>query len=436
MPRNGGVARVIAYPQLDSTVWTSSDAAPPIDRVLAFDPDAGLIAAVNTKGAALWIDLRVGAVTIAGKGNLRSLSSADGSNIYGVGADGAVARFTTSGNWLFKPPQAARAVFPQINGTALILGGRGENTRIWRVHAPDTTVTDSITVANVNDGVGAPLGDRLFLTRPSGDVIGLRTRTLQVGNAIKLPHRAVAIATSPSGDRAYVVLDSANALAVVDPYQNAVVATTTLPGRARDLRIDPSGRYVLIRAATGDSVWVLSVGTDKITRTVRSQWRGDLPFVAVDVVIVTTDGNDVVFEGAREQRVAGGASDFWYPFLWNGLRPRAASLDSAPVVAPDTDSTAVVAPPPPETTAVAPPPVVDTAPKQFTVSFGVFLDEPRAREEAAKISVNGQTARVVTSMTAGTAVFRVILGPFPTHDEADRAGRAANRQYVVNTGPP
>ena len=40
VPRNGGVARVTAYPQLDSTVWTSADAAPALEGVLSFDPDA------------------------------------------------------------------------------------------------------------------------------------------------------------------------------------------------------------------------------------------------------------------------------------------------------------------------------------------------------------------------------------------------------------
>jgi hypothetical protein len=436
VPRNGGVARVTAYPQLDSTVWTSSDVAPALERVLAFDPDAGLIAAVNTKGAPVWLDLRVGAVTIPGKGNNHSLVSVDGSNIYGVGADGAVARFTTAGNWLFKPPQAGRAVFPQTNGTTLILGGRAGDTRLWRVRPPETTVSDSATVANVTGGVGAPLGDRVFLTRPPSDVLILRARTLQLGAPIKLEHHALAIATSPSGDRAYVVLDSTTSLAVVDPYQNSVVSKTTLPGRARDLRVDPFGRYILVRAATGDSVWVISVGTDRVAKTVHSDWRGDLPFVAVDGSIVVTDGKDVVFQGAKDVRVPDGASDFWYPFMWNGLRPRAASLDSVPMVRVDSDSVKV-APPPAETTTVVAPPRGDTAAaKEFTVSFAVFLDEGQARDEASKISVNGQTARVVTGMTAGTAVFRVVMGPFPSRDEADRAGRASGRQYVVNAGAP
>jgi hypothetical protein len=437
VPRNGGVARVTAYPQLDSTVWTSSDAAPALDRVLAFDADAGLIAAANTKGAPVWIDLRLGGVTTAGKGNVRGLTSVDGSTIYGAGTDGAVARFTPTGNWVFKTPQAARAVFPQANGSILVLGGRGDNARIWRVHPPDTTITDTLRAANVTGGAGAPLGDRVFLTRSPSDVISLRTRTLDLGAPIPLGHRPIAIETTPSGDRAYVALDSSATLIGIDPYQNRVVSRTTLPGMPRDIRVDPFGRYVLVRAATGDSVWVVSIGTDQVVRTVHSPWRGDVPFVAVDGAIVTIDGADVVLSGATDVRVPGGASDFWYPFVWNGLRPRNAALDQQPTFAPDSDTVVVALPAPAETTVVAPPPPpVDSAKLGFTVSFAVLLDEATARDRASRISVNGQTARVVTGMTAGTTVLRVVLGPFPTREEAERVGRAANHAYVVYTGAP
>jgi cell division protein FtsN len=70
------------------------------------------------------------------------------------------------------------------------------------------------------------------------------------------------------------------------------------------------------------------------------------------------------------------------------------------------------------------------------VSFASLLDEPKARDQASKISVNGQTARVVTSMTSGMAVYRVVLGPYATREEADRAGRASGQSYYVYAGTP
>jgi hypothetical protein len=194
---------------------------------------------------------------------------------------------------------------------------------------------------------------------------------------------------------------------------------------------------VLVRDASSDSVWVLSVGTDRVAETVRSQWRDDLPFVAVDGTIALADGRDVVLHGSRgDTRVADGASDFWYPFAWNGLRPRAASLDERTPAPAESDTTKRPAPPAAPETGAPRPPAVDSARLGYTVSFAVMLDEARARDEAAKISVNGQTARVVTGMTGGTAVYRVVLGPYATRDEAERVGKAANRTYVVYAGTP
>ena len=104
-----------------------------------------------------------------------------------------------------------------------------------------------------------------------------------------------------------------------------------------------------------------------------------------------------------------------------------------------TDSDTTVAPPvtsPAETTAAHPSPVVDSAISGFSVSFAALLDEAKAREQASRIVVQGQTARVVTSVTSGTAIYRVVLGPYRTRAEADQVGRASGLSYVVYPGTP
>lgn len=442
VPRNGGVAQVAAYPNTDSTVWTATDAAPALDRVLAFDPDAGLIAGADARGYPVWLDLRVGSVSVPGKGHLRDIESVDGSTIYGVGADGAVARFTPAGNWLYKPPQPAAAAFPQSGGTLIVLGGKGDDARLWRIFPPESRVRDSLTVPNAVRGIGAPLGDQLYIVSSDHKLTGVHARTMKAGRPIEFDHAIGDIATTPSGDRFYVLEDSVDAVQVVDRYQDRVTARVDLPGRPRELRVDPFGRFVLARAATGDSVWVIAVGTDRVLGIIHSAWRGDVPFVAPDGAIGAIAGNDLVLiDGATlrpRSRVFNGASEFWYPFVWNGLRPRNEALDK-PVEFP-TDSDTIrrpTAPARPESTAVrAPAPAVDSAKLGFTVSFAALLDEGKARDQAAKISVNGQTARVVTSMTNGMAIYRVVLGPYPTREEADRIGHASGVNYVVYPGSP
>ena len=221
-----------------------------------------------------------------------------------------------------------------------------------------------------------------------------------------------------------------------------------LPGRARDLRVDPFGRFVLVRAAAGDSVWIVSIGTDKVVGTLHSAWRGDLPFVAPDGSIAVTDGADVAFVDPATllaiRRAVDGSADFWYAFTWSGLRSHAQPVDTNSLAPTDVDTATVTpAPPlrlPPRDTA-APPRLSPAAPGDsskigFTVSFAVLLNDAKARELAAKIVVDGKPARVVTGVNEGTAVYRVVLGPYTTRDEAERVGRASGQTYYVYAGTP
>jgi cell division septation protein DedD len=88
----------------------------------------------------------------------------------------------------------------------------------------------------------------------------------------------------------------------------------------------------------------------------------------------------------------------------------------------------------------APAPVPqDTAvkrPQGFTVSFAALLVPERARELAAQIRVGSENARVITAMRDGSAIYRVVLGPYPTREEAERVGRESKQSYWVYEGGP
>jgi DNA-binding beta-propeller fold protein YncE len=443
--RSGGVARVSAFANLDTVVWSGSDTLPSLSRVLGFDGDAGVVAAADTRDRPLWLDLRNGTLTVGTIRSVRDLVTADGSNIFGVGADGAVARFAPSGNWVGKMPRPARAAFPQSTGTLVVLGGSGSDAHLWRLRPPEHKLVDSLGVPGVENGTEAPLGERIYLSAGK-TLFAVTARTFSKGRDIRLDHSVRAIAASPSGDRVYVLTDSSQTLNEITSTSDQVTSRIDLPGEARGLRVDPLGRYVLVRAAHGDSLWVVSVGTDRVVAGMRSSWRGDVPFVAPDGTIATLMGSDVTFidpsNPRRMQVVTDGAQDFWYPFVWQGFRPRSAALDRPADFGRDSD-TVDIAPPaagaPVTRTPVAPAaplPPTDTARAQFNVSFAVLLDEAKARAQAAKIVVDGKTARVVTGVTDGTAVYRVVLGPYATREQADRAGRASGRSYYIYAGSP
>ena len=446
LPRGGGPVRVLAYPGLDSVVWGATDAAPAIDRVLSFDEDGGLLAFVDSKGQPGRIDFRLDNVGLATRTRLSDVASIDGSTVYGLTKDGSVSRLTPSGDWSFKPPHPARALVPLADGSLILISTKDQAALLWRLYPPEPKLLDTATVAGAAKASWVQAGDRLYFT-VNEELVGVRTRDLQALNNIELDGHARALVATPSGDRLYVLTDSSAQIDIIDRYRERVTDHIALPGIAQRLRIDPLGRYLLAHAAKGDSVWVVAIGNDSLVGAVRSVWRTDLPFVAPDGAIAVASEGDVVFldgQTLREkQRIKNGARDFWYSFTWTGFRPRDAGLDQ-PVQFPGADSTDSTATPPDSAAVItAPPPVRDSTPtpqapvvKGWIVSFAALLSEQKARELAASIQVRGEAARVLATSRDGQPVYRVVLGPYPTKDEAERVGRESRRDYWVFEATP
>jgi hypothetical protein len=81
-------------------------------------------------------------------------------------------------------------------------------------------------------------------------------------------------------------------------------------------------------------------------------------------------------------------------------------------------------------TMVEPPRPPATA-KGYVVSFAAVLTEQKANETAAGISVNGVRPRVVQGQTGSTTIYRVVLGPYSSREEAERVGRDSRRPFWI-----
>jgi hypothetical protein len=435
--RAGDPPRVYAYDKLDSTVWAAGDPAPTPSEVLAFDEESGNVAYEDTRGRPVSLELRLGTLGVAAAKKQTGLASADGVAIYGVTTTGEVVRTTPTGEWTWKPPLPANAVFPQPEGGLLVSVGGGANRRLLKIFPPEKKIRDSIALPVASRTVRTQLGDRVFFAVDSGLIV-LRTRTMDWGVPIHFDEPISVMQSTPSGDRVYVLTQSRRTISVVDRFREEVTATIDLPGDAGDLRVDPFGRYLLARTAGKDSLWVVAIGTERVIGALRSEWRNDLPFVGYDGSVLVANGSDVLgFDGEtlrQRFRVAGGGQDFWYPFLWDGFRPRSASLDEP--VRFDTTKIGIAADSTfsGDTTTRT---VADSAEAHgFIVSFAAFLTEDRASELASRIKVGGETARVVPAARGGSTIYRVVLGPYLTRDEADRAGKESGHAYWVFEGLP
>lgn len=440
VPKSGGAPRVYGYPKVDSLVWASTDPAPTPVEVLAFDDNSGSLAYTDARGRPVLLELRLGTIAVSSK-KLSGLASADGTAIYGISEKGDVVRVTPTGEWTYKPPQPANALFPQPDGELLISVGSGAKRRLLRIVPPEGRIRDSVPFPVASRTARSQISDRLYLAVDSGLVV-FRTRTMDWAPPIPFEEPIAVMASTPSGDRVFVLTDARKSIAVVDRYRDRVTAVVQLPAKADDLRIDPFGRYLLARAAEGDSIWVVAVGTERLIGGIRGAWRPDLPFVGPDGAVAVASGADVIFYDGEtlkpRSRVRGAADEFWHPLVWDGFRPRAASLDepvrfdTSVVGAPDTTAPAVSA-------VTVDTTVGDTtagAVPGFIVSFAAFLAEDRAKELAARIRVGGETARVVATRRGDATIYRVVLGPFLTREEAEHAGRESGHSYWVFEGLP
>ena len=182
LPRAGGPLRVLAYPRLDSVVWSSTDPAPSISRVLAFDEEAGLLSFVDAKGVPARVDFRLDNVGVATRTRLTGVSSVDGATIYGLTKDGSLLRSTPSGDWTFKAPRPARAAIPLSDGSLLLVASKEHAAIVWRLRPPDTKILDSAEVPGAAMALSSVsvVANALLLRRwrPSKQHVGSRPPTL------------------------------------------------------------------------------------------------------------------------------------------------------------------------------------------------------------------------------------------------------------------
>ncbi len=452
VPRAGGTGRVHLYPNLDSAVWLV-DEAPRVARVLAFDAREGTIAFVDAKGLPGRINLRETDVRTASRAKLTSLSSTNGTDIFGITSKGVVTRFNpVSPDWQFEPPVPARSVFAQPNGDLIVAANKGAQTILWKLRPPDELVDDSTVLPLSGRGVSTQVGDRVYFTVDSG-LVGVKARDLSPVGALKFGSPVRALAPTPSGDRLYVATTTEKEIAVVDRYTERVKTQIPLPAAPSDLRMDALGRYLFARFPNADSVWVINIGTNKLVGALPTRWEADLPAMTPDGNLALLGVRDVTLVDPEKlevkQTVTGGAKDFWYFFAWDGFRPRAQGIDDPVTFANDsTFEDSLGANPtqsPFDTAGRAPLTAADSAsrqpgasssPRTFSVSFAALLSVEKARDLAAAITINGTPAHVVATNTAGSPIFRVVMGPYPTREEADKIGRASRRDYWIYEGSP
>ena len=496
LPASGGAARAYRYPALDTVIWTTRAALPARLQTLAFNADAGTLALHDAAGIVWRLTLGSGQLERAMALPLGQTASLDGDGVFGT-SRGSVLRLTSTEQtpWQVRTEASLSQLQPLRDGGVLLIGQRGDKTVLTRFRPPSTTAVDSAVLDGAARLISAAGGDRYYLSDGPRRLVSVRARDLENLGVIRIGDSVVATASSPSGDRVYVLGtdDGESRVQVINKYSDEIVAKIDVPADANALRMDPLGRYLLVRhGGESDSVLVIGIASDTPLGRFSTAWREDLPLVFPDGRLAILRGDDVVVLSAAEFRpvavIPGGAKDIWRVVQWNGFRRRAGEAalrasatltdtstrrarDSAKVqdsmkartpadslrrdstkLSRDTiarrQSRADSARLQSDSVRKASIRVESGPPSRpdqslgaalgergtFVVQFAALKAERPAQQLAAAIKANGEKARVIVTSSNGIALYRVILGPFRSRAEAERAGQAAGRDYWVFEG--
>ncbi|MEK6597974.1 MAG: SPOR domain-containing protein [Gemmatimonadota bacterium] len=424
LPAGGG--GVIAY-RSDSLLpggWASA-AVTAVTRPLGYDIDQRIVYFLDRRDRLTALDMEAG----------NSRPMVEGVRVATVGPDGAafvvdslgrlirVSRrtFTTFRQRFTSPPLA---LFGTLGGQVIALT-RDSVTRL-QLHSPEQ-VSDGVTLEP--GPVTATIWGEVVSASSRKGVRLIRLSDARGERTLALSDAPIDEAFSPSGHRLYVLTD-ADQLLVFNRFSGSRIHTVDLPGSARQIRPDPSGRWMLIRPVAADSVWVLDLATlSPSILSYPSTWGVTLPLVAGAATLLTAEGLDVVGRDLSVSRsapisvVVGGAEDTWLAVPWVPAQQAQAVLAAAESASAVQDSSLQILPT--QGTPAGP---------GFYLQVSSSQSEVWARDLANQLSASGLPT-VVWSPAGPDEGYRVVIGPYPSRDEAEETGRRVGRPYFIVTAP-
>jgi len=409
--RRAADVRVYELPTLDEIDWRFDTPALLAERVLGFAPDDDQVYVLAPKGQLYALDLATGRARQADTGVVRAGLGPTGTALV-AGATGRIA--AVSGRRVVPVGRVAGGDIEFLWGTA---GGRV----VVVLHNADGRRLVTITGGKV--GEGRPLPDGPLAVGPWGDVAAVATDSgVLVADILRgTDHRWVrlrdpvtALAFSASGHRLFAAT-AAPSLAVIDRFELDVLARIALDAPVFALRPDPWGRFLLGRAAEGLVAIEPAAGR---ARAFAGEWDEDLPAAAADGTVLARRGSDVLAlrpaDLAPAGRVAGAAGDRWLVARWDPRRPalQLAASEAAPAPATSAGATG--------------------GGRTIYVQVSSTSNAQWADGLARDLQLAGVQASVL-SPTRADEMYRVVVGPYGSREEAESIGRKLGMPYWIFT---
>jgi hypothetical protein len=393
----GGV-HLYRLPSLDPVDWDFGRAGAAPANIIGFSADEDLIYALTTAAEFVALDLVTGRTRVIDT-NVVLATLAPAGAPYFVRGDGSIARVTRRAvaDWATRVEPLPSAIWASARNRLMAVSTTETGER-WLMSLADgrPTITHPIPQGEVSVSLW---GDVAVVRTDSG--LAVFDPADSAGAVFRKVRPAPGpLAISPAAHHIYTV-DIAGELLVYDRFELRRLHRVQLPGPATGLRVDPTGRLVLVRAATDETIWLVDVVQWEVVATIASSWNQDLPTVAPDGTILLRQGDDVVAVSSESfavtDRVEGAATDLWLSAAWDPRRPTLQlASDSVPETAPTGGA--------------------------FYVQVSSTRNIAWAEDFAQNLRRAGMDANVLSPRDPDD-LYRVVLGPFPTREAAEAVSR-------------
>lgn len=409
IPAQGGVPRLYRLPRLTEIPGAIRGRLPPVGRVVGLDPESEFLYVTTTKQELLALDLGNGRVDTVATGVALAALGPDGT-LYAVDDQRRVISLArrTRFAWPRSLEGLPRDLFAATDQRLVGVIAQ-DPPRLFVASADQPAVVRPIAASG--DVAATRWGDLVAVAADSAvtfyDPLGRRDPA-----SVRLADQPRAIAFSPSGHRIYVARRNTPGLAALDRYERRELDGVALPGPAAALRLDPLGRWLLARPATGDSAWIVDLPIKRHTGAVPTAWQPDLPAISPDGMLVYRHRGDVIAMRpdslVERARVAGGGPDLWSLTSWLPRTGGAASRASPD--AADADTMGAEGP--------------------LYVQVSTSQNPDWSGRLAQDLTRAGLAARVLPPQSADDG-YRVVLGPYANRAQAEAIGRRLGRPFWI-----
>jgi len=409
VPAKGGTPSVYRLPGLQEMPNVLRGRLPPVASVVGLDPESEMLFVATPKGEVLGYDLESGRVDTVATAVAQAALGPDGT-LFTVDTKKRVVSLERRVRFAWPQPLAAtpRQLFGASDGRLIAIVTQDQPRVITAASDQPPAVRD-LTLSG--DVAITRWGELLAVASDSGVTL-VDPFARRAPAFVPLADHPRALAFSPAGHRLYVARRTSPGLAVIDRFERKEIDGVALPMPAANLRVDGFGRWLLARPAAGDSVWIVDLPIKRLVGAVPAGWSDDLPDVSPDGALVVRSGADVAAlqpDSLKETgRVAGGAADQWVLSTWLPRGSLRALADAAPGVTPAGDTTGGA----------------------LYVQVSVSQNQDWSTEMAQQLTRAGLAARVLPPAHPDDG-YRVVLGPYPTREQAEAIGRKLGRPFWI-----